>query len=194
VQDGQFSFLAEVDKVVEEKPNRFTTSKGLVLKLQKVNNQIAVDTEMRFPKPKPPMVYIKDDDRYEENPNDPTYLDNLTSWRNSMYENNYNLFLGLGVVREFNDLPEGMIPLDSDDWAEDAAVLGLTVPTSRMGRMVAWLRYHVLDDADEVRACIHKIAVYSGLAAEEEVQEAVETFPSDEERGTTEPTPINGNS
>lgn len=194
MQDGQFAFLSVVDNVIEDKPNRFTTSKGLVLKLQKVNNQIAVDTEMRFPKPKVPMVYIKDDDRYEENPSDPDYLDKLNAWRNSMYENNYNLFLGLGVVREFGTLPDGMIPLESDDWSEDAEVLGLVVPTSRMGRMVAWLRYHVLDDSDEVSRCIHKIAVYSGLAAEEEVQEAVETFPSDEERSTPESAPIDGDS
>lgn len=192
--NGQYSFLDVADELVEDKPNRFTTKCGLVLRLQKVNSNIAVDAEMRFPKPKVPMIHIKDDDRYEENPSDPDYLDALNTWRNSMYENNYNLFLGLGVVREFEHLPAGLPSLDSDEWEEPAQLLGVVLPTSRLGRMVAWLRYTVFQDADEMNACIHKIAVYSGLAAEEEVAVAVETFPGDETRSTTEPAPIAGDS
>jgi hypothetical protein len=87
-----------------------------------------------------------------------------------------------------------MHPVESNEWVEQAEMLGLSIPVTRLGRMVAWLRYHVFDDNAEVNACIHKIAVYSGLAAEQEVSEAVETFPSDEERSTTEPTPIDGDS
>ncbi len=189
--DGTINTQLSLLPVVEESdvrndaelPNRFLTESGLMLKLQKVNHQLVVDADARLVQPKPPQVYLKDEDRYIENPNSPTYQTELTAWANARYEQSNNIYLGLGVMNEFpSELPAGLHGLASDDWMDELTYLGLTVPEKGIARKVAWLRYHVFQDANEVNKCVHKVALYSGLVKEEEVEQAIETFPSDEER------------
>jgi len=96
-----------------------------------------------------------------------------------------NTTLALGTALQ--DAPDDISLLDDDDWVERVAVAGLTVPTGKYNRYVAWVRWYLLGE-DELTDLVRAVQIFNGVTMEAEVDEAVEQFPGDEERSTDQGT------
>lgn len=158
-----------------------TVRVGLKFKLRKMSRMALVEAQERLKEPKVPTVYIKDDDRYDPNPNDPDYVDAL---RDYIY--NRNVLIICTCVALGTDLLE--VGLDTDkptdtDWIDQLAVTGFEPPANKWAKYVSWVRLYALD-AEEIVELINSVQRFNGFTREADVETAVDTFPSEPERDT----------
>lgn len=158
--------------------NLYTSETGVVLELRKVPRMVVVEAGMKLSLPKPPQVYVPDQDRYEENPLDPDYEDELQKAKFYKGIASTNVYLSLGT--SIKSLPEGMDRPENDEWAQALEELGLDIPSkeTRRSRYVAWLRYYALNDKDFTELT-KASALFSGHITEEQVKQAEDSFRSE---------------
>lgn len=147
---------------------------GVVLDVRAVPSMVIAAVQTNNPEPKPP-TWINEEkgNREESNPADPTYLKAVEEHKTALAMKINDAFLANGV--KVVSLPEDKVPLDSDEWIEGLTFVGLDVPKTGIGRRVAWLRWHILDDSDFVDV-ISAIASAGGLVTEAQVEEAAKSF------------------
>jgi|SRR5262245_29592867 len=158
---------------------------GLNFRLLKMARMVLVDAGNLIKDPEPPTTFIEEKQRSEPNILDPTYRAAL---REAQYQRSVtyiNTTLALGTALQ--DAPDDISLLDDDDWVERVAVAGLTVPTGKYNRYVAWVRWYLLGE-DELTDLVRAVQIFNGVTMEAEVDEAVEQFPGDEERSTDQGT------
>lgn len=156
----------------------------LKFKLKFVSRQLIRDAGSKYPEPKIPNVWNEDKGREEPNELDPDYVEARRIYANNIGEVTQRLFLALGTEPMFTtDLPSGVYPLDDDAWIEEIEEL-TEVSLPRKGRMryVSWLRYHILADDDDRLALNQAAMRFNGIIFESDVQEAADSFKSDETR------------
>lgn len=166
------------------KDNEFITSRGVKFKLQKVNAFLVTEALGKVKFPEVPVVHIAEDDRDEENPNDPVYLAKLQDAQALRTLTAYNISIAMGTYCERGWCPPGIDYVDGNSWPELMEYAGIDIPTSRLARYVAWVKYYVLVDHDELNTLMTAIAQYAGFVQEAEVQQATESFPDQPERST----------
>jgi hypothetical protein len=171
----------ETNHHVTEKDNVFVCEKGVKFKIQKMNVLIIQEAKGKIKWPEVPKVYIKEDDRWEENPSDPTYLHAWDEARVLESLTTANIVIGLGTYTQREWVPEGVDYVDGTAWEEALEFAGIEVPptTKRLARYVLWTKLYVLGH-EEVGELVSAVARYSGFAGEQEVSEAIESFPGDE--------------
>jgi hypothetical protein len=159
---------------------RYTLVNGVVLAFKQVPALIVQRAQMAIPRPEVPKVYIEDQDRFEENPNDPAYAAALNDWLYSMAEAELNVGLMLGV--EIEHLPDGMFKVDDDDWIDDALsvadVMGIDLGIERekvRGRWLDYLRYYIITSEEDLMVITRAVSTRVALS-EADVQTAVATF------------------
>lgn len=176
-----------LDRVSEEgyavHDGLFYASNGLVLQLRRVSRFVLVDAARKMKPPPVPSVYLADKEREEENPEDPTYLQEMQDFEYERGMLTITTMLALGC--EVHTMPEGMVPPDDDDWFAVLEALQITViPNNKRLRFAAWLKYVGLDDILLMKL-ITEIQRYSGLTLEADVGEAEKSFPGDATRNGT---------
>lgn len=161
-------------------PHTYITYRGVKLQLSPVNSVLVQEAARRIPLPRPPMWLNPDKDREEENPNDPEYIDKREE---VMFERGLvavNLLLtGTKPIH----IPEDVQKPEDDDWifvVEQVAGIK-DVPDRGVGRYIAWLKYYVCTDDDLLRLR-NKIGRLSGGTLEVDVQDAQDSFRTDEGR------------
>lgn len=173
--------LDEVEKLTDETKKRnpkdpYTTELGVVLKLRRISTDVIRRAWTAIPIPKPPDVWIEDHGRYEPNPVDPGYNNEL-----NLYNNKVNSCIHQIVMMRAVDivlpLPPEVPGPDSDEWTEGLDEF-FDMPKGRLARKAMWLLDYILDDRerDEIIGNIMKI---SNMVPEDKVDEAMDSFRSD---------------
>lgn len=168
-------------------PSTFVASNGLRLKLRRVSQMIMTDAARRITSPKPPRVFLEEKGREEENPNDPTYVEAVRNYRYDLGTLTVNTYFVLGT-KPIDPLPQGISPVDSEDWPELLRVVDpdIDIPAAGPRRYLAWLKYHALADHD-LNELLQQCIRYSGGTLEVDVIQAQATFRSFSPRDTPDP-------
>src|SRR4051812_42687458 len=79
--------LDDVENITEPVKKRdpkapYITEKGVILKLQRISTDVVRRAWTAIPIPKPPEVWIEDHGRFEPNPADPGYNNELSLYNN----------------------------------------------------------------------------------------------------------------
>lgn len=176
----------EADAISTRPPDEFLSSKGVVFKLKKVPSMLVSEAGRRIKMPKPPVVYIEDKNREEENPDDPTFKEELRDAQIQQGILGVNTYLAFGT--EVLTMPEGsgLMSWDDPQWSEDIeAITGVSIPIKGKARYAAWLKFYILDDEELTNLNI-AIARFSGNVPEVDVTDAEDSFRNNPERSATE--------
>lgn len=186
---------AAVPEVSESKePRLLTLSNGIQLKMRSIPPLLYNTAANSIKAPEVPKVYIKDDERFEDNPNDPDYLQAVTAYTLAQRLVMLNLMFLRGT--EIVSIPDGLPRPEDDEWIEnleaDAKIIGFALEIPRANsreRYLSWMRLFALANAEDLAKA--EVAVMRASLTEEEVAEAAETFRSVQERpadnGTADP-------
>ncbi len=166
-------------------PNdEFVTSNGIRFQLRPVPPLLIRDLAQSIKEPRVPKVHIEDKDTYEENPNDPAYIESVQEYQRTLGELTNSVLLTRGT--KIIDVPDAVEALDGEEWLEDMTELGIEVSTSRRARYYAWLKYVALVKTSDFGGLLGKVARMCGITMESEVEEALRSFRSNEE-GAADP-------
>lgn len=181
-QQLDFDNIVPLHAVVgeERRKDEFVTVSGVVLKLHKVKGSIVREIVLKIEEPTVPKVEIIEDERWEENPADPSYQIALRRYniQTSTATTGAYLILGTSVKSK----PDGVPDVD-DDWHLQYEELGVAVRAKgTKSRYFDWLKYLILETDTEFIELVAAIMKHSGTIKEDDVLVAENSFPSNEER------------
>lgn len=165
-----------IDSIVEPSdPTIFVSKNNIKFKLNKVSKMLIVEAGRKIKEPKPPKWFNEEKGRHEENPLDPEYVEELSNvnWKRGSITIAVYLTMGCKVI----ELPPEIEPVNSEEWVETLAELGVEVSKNPKSRFVEWLKYYAIED-DDLSALVTQIMAISGIVLEKEVKEAEATFRS----------------
>jgi len=157
----------------------FISNNGITFKLKKVSRFVVLEALKKYKTPKPPVMWVEDKSRNEENPQDPTYLEEVREFDTERGIATINIYLSMGT--EVMTLPIDIEPMDGSDWYSRVVDLGVPEVLNKYSRYTAWLRFYAMED-DELTKLVTEVMKYSGLTLETDVQTAGESFKSVEAR------------
>lgn len=181
--DAILATMESVERALDKPKDEWTSSfrEGVRFKLKGVAPYLLREAGKKFVAPKIPTFINPEKDREEENPNDPDYKAALSLYGQQLGELTQRMYLGWGCKPL--DLPDTITPLEDDSWVDDIEeVAEIAVPRKGTPRYVAWLRYHVFPDIEELLELNQAIMRFNGVVFEADVQAAADTFKSDEAR------------
>ncbi len=161
---------------------------GIILTLRRVPQTLIGDIATHIKKPKPPVVVIDEETgQTEANPDSPDYTEALLQWAYDRSEAAFAAGIVYGV--KVKHLPEGMHPVESDEWIEDIervfeatsdpddpSVGQIKIAREPPGRrFYHWMRYYVLQDDVDLFA-VSRVITARTVLTEKEVHQAVESF------------------
>jgi hypothetical protein len=169
--------------IVDQKDDPYTylSKKGVKFRLSPVPSVLIEEAARRIKLPSPPIWINPDKEREEENPNDPTYVAQV---QEAQFERGLvalNLYMS---GTEVEHVPPDVEQPEGERWFYRVKnVAGIDIPEQGFGRYLAWVKFYVLQDEElvEIRNRIMRI---SGRTMEVDVQQATDTFRSNEERDT----------
>ena len=139
-----------------------------------------VQRQMAREAPAVPTVRNVDQDRDEPNESDPDYIRAKEAHDALLGTRLYDVALVTGT--EVVSVPEGFPTIDSDEWVDDLAFLGITAAPGGKARHSQWIKYIAAKETDEFTLLLKLVMGRIGTS-EEEVAEALETFPGVATRG-----------
>lgn len=158
---------------------------GVEVRLSRPNQMLLGKVRREFlkndPEPKVPMVWIESNGREEPNPSDPVYKADLAMWKERITFIAVEVVLATAV--EIIKTPEGMMADDSEDFNALLEMGGLEIPTTKIGRKVAWLNAVAMSSSDDMVLLQAKTFEIVG-ATEEQVAEAQAMFRGQEAQPT----------
>lgn len=166
----------------ERRKDEFVTVSGVVLKLHKVKGSIIREIVLKIEEPSIPRIEIKEDERWEENPADPSYQIALRKYNIQTSTATTGAYLILGT--SLKSKPDDVDGPD-DDWHLQYEELGVVVRNvGTKSRYFDWLKYLVLETDAEFIDLVAAIMKFSGTIKEDDVLVAENSFPDNEERDT----------
>jgi hypothetical protein len=160
----------------------FPLSCGAIVRAKALPEVFAQTLLKKIPRPRPPKIRIVDEEdgreRWEENPNDPSYIREEREWQTNIIEATLDLALLRGV--EVIKLPEGMPSFDKDEeFAEEMEIFGFDLgEMSRTKRRLLWMKYRLFNTEEDISAITNRSEELSGIS-EELVQEQMDLFRSE---------------
>lgn len=164
----------------KDNPYEVITSRGIKLILHPVPPMLIQEVNQQFPQPKIPTWFNEEKGREEENINDPLYMELV---------NKVNFDRGMVMVDvllsgvTIDKVPDGMEKVEDDGWEYYLELVGRKASQSKIPRTIQWLKYYALDNTDLTNVR-DKVLRISGGTLEVDVEQATDTFPSDEGRPT----------
>lgn len=156
-------------------------SPGLILKLHKVSRHAIVESHRRIVEPKVPVVWIEEKSREEPNPNHPDYIAAMREWALSTSIATVDTYIAVGTT--LVEKPDYIDPPESDDWIDRLEAGGIVVDRSKKYfRYLSWVKLYAVADDDDLSDLIRAAQRYNGLTLEDDVEEAMEGFKSDQGR------------
>jgi len=156
-------------------PNIFIASTGVKFRIKAVNRQQLGGVTQRYmkSKPAPPVVYLENKGREEENPDDPDYIEAMQMWTfgMAMAVNSISILRGTEVVE--SSIPSDMIHWKSEDWKFEVEIMGGD-PQSERACYLEWVKAVACND-DDLNKLFSKIGRKSGIT-QEDVDSAVSQF------------------
>lgn len=164
-------------------PRVYTCSNGVVLRLRPVPALLINDITTKFVKKPQVPTYENEGGRLEENPSDPAYVAAINDYNLQIQEMSTRTLLIRGT--QPLTVPSDIENVDDKGWSEELEALGIVdIPVSGVDRRYYWLKYYVLEDANDLSNLLQEISVASGLITEESVQQAAESFRDIQTRDT----------
>jgi hypothetical protein len=163
-----------------EKPqdNLITLSTGVVLRGKLPAQLTMIKVMAAYPRPKPPVHFIKAMGREMENADDPDYLEQVKAWKIQSGEVQLNAVILMGT--ELVEVPKKFPKHTDDSWLEEYSLLGLPIhPENKSWRYLAWVTFLAAKDKDDLDKIKEVVGRLSGIP-EKEV-EAAETFPGSDD-------------
>lgn len=178
---GTISQAAAVAEEVTTPPiEELVLSNGLKLRIKPIVTSWIQKAAGSIEDPAVPMVTIAADpdkgrpERTEDNPDDPHYIDALMLADMRRVEIAGNVMLALGT--EILELPEGLHPIDSDEWLEALRYFGVdTDVETPTGRYLSYLTLYAMATPEDLASAIGTVAIRSGIT-EEEVSKMLDSF------------------
>ena len=159
--------------------NEFTLSSGVVLRAKKANPITLIKVMTRFPRPKPPVVFMKDMGRDMENPDDPDYIERVGAWDMDRNAQVLNALILLGT--ELVSCPKGIESYKGNKWVEKYKVLDMPVhPDNEDWRYLTWVTFIAAPDDNDMNVIQEAVGRLSGIA-EADVK-AAEQFPGSDSK------------
>lgn len=150
-----------------------TLSTSVVLKIKPVPKFFIFDVTARITKPKPPLVFIENKGREEENPDDPDYQEALEKWVINVASAGNDVALLRGS--EIESIPERIPGPDSEDWKNEMEVLGLPMIKNARARYLTWVKAIAAPLDRDINLLLGEIGRLTGVS-EKDVEDAVARF------------------
>jgi hypothetical protein len=162
-------------------PDSVVLSTGVVIRIKKVPIQFFRMQINKIKKPHPPSIYIESQNRHEENPNDPDYIEAYEAYENGLFDKSINLLLGLGT--DVESLPNGFYGPGDDRWIEELKMYDeeLEIDSRPKPRYWLWLQFWAAPSQEDLSGLLNAVRAKMGVT-QEEVEQALDTFPGDAQR------------
>src|SRR5574343_382689 len=95
---------------------KVTLSTGVVRRIKPVSPFLlqTITAAQEKTKPKVPVWHNTEDDRDEQNPNDPAYMEAVKAWNVELGDRVYSALIAYGT--EADTVPDAVPKAESDDW------------------------------------------------------------------------------
>jgi hypothetical protein len=176
--DGLDSVSQPVDPIREtlRAVDYVALSTNVVLHIRPIAPRIIMQVLENFKAPKVPSVYDKEKERAIENPQDPAYLQAIEVYQTERGLALLDACIALGT--ELETIPEGVTPLDSEDWIDELAVAGVTFDASRPRiRYAMWVKTVAAVSEEDLLLVTKHVMRLSGVT-KEDVDTALNSFRS----------------
>lgn len=147
----------------------FTSSTGVVLRLNKIP-RLLIGELAKVPRPKPPIVFMEDLGRSEENPNDPVYLDKVREWEIAISIKMVDAFILFGT--EVVSVPSMIKKHDDPSVARKLSAIGIEI-TDEEQLLLAWIKYIACPSDEDITAITDGVGRLSGVS-EADVNDALQ--------------------
>lgn len=141
----------------------------------------ALGRKLEQGKPKPPVMWIKEKERQQENPEDPDYKAALVEHERQTAEVMYDAVILL--CTKVANVPADMVKAEDDSWVEELKILGIGPGQGKKERYLAWVKFYAAPSVDDFIALQRAIQRRVGVP-EEDVNAAIAAFKSGQERRT----------
>jgi len=156
---------------------RWSDFPGVELVIQEVSSFTLARAVRGIKPPKVPMYVSPVTKKLEENPNDPTYAEKVQAYDLERSMLTLDILLAGGVVEVVS--AGAARPIETEEWSNELAQLGIEVPMEGVGRRTDWIKLELLKSNDRaILSLITAIRELSGRADEKDVDEAVDSFRS----------------
>lgn len=140
-----------------------------------------------IPEPQVPKIWMEEKGREEENPDHPAYLKALSDRANEIGMRIIEATLLVGT--ELVSIPDGIAKPSDNSWIKRVELTGKILnQNDKDERYLTWLRFYAVETQEDLNK-INSIPLQLAGIQEVEVETAIETFRSDEERGENNPIP-----
>jgi hypothetical protein len=156
------------------KPNsEITLSTGIKLKVRAVPTTIYGEIMRKYTRPIPPVIFIEDKGRKEENLNDPRFLQLSSEYDNNVSMAVIDAMILLGT--EVSSVPASMTKPEDEAWADELEAIGIVIGENKRKRYLMWIKYVAATGINDITKIMEAVGRLTGVT-EEDVQDAVSRF------------------
>jgi hypothetical protein len=160
-------------------PSEFVLENGVRLRIKRVPPLLIQTTGSKLKRPTPPIVYIEEKGREEENPMSPSYLAAVEDYEFELGTLIINTLLMMGT--ELIECPNSFPGPADSGWVEPIEFLlgeGIVPENKPKVRYLLWLKYVALSTNDEIQDVARAVYRRVGVT-EEDVSRAIDKFRGD---------------
>lgn len=154
------------------KTEDITLSTGVVLRCRAVSASLFADLLARYPTPRPPVVWLEDKGREEENPDHPDYIAQVQQHNIQIAKALSDAMVLLGT--EIVSIPKGVSRQDDKAWLDEMRALGYEL-RSIPERYLAWIKFKAVANTSDFNAIGKAVGRQTGVT-EVDVESAAQTF------------------
>ena len=172
-EDTELKTVEALEEAQKPEDNTITLSTGVVLRGKQAPPLLLMKILAAFPRPKAPVVYVKNMGREVENPDDPEFQAKVRAWQMESSNATLNalVLLGTELVRK----PKKMPGPDDDEWLENYSLLGVPMRTeNKQWRYLTWITYMAAPNTEDLNLIQEVVGRLSGIP--ESKVEAAESF------------------
>lgn len=175
VADTTKKVITAAAKAGKPEDNTVTLSTGVVLRGKLVPPAMLIKIMAEFPRPRPPIWKDPIMGREMENPDDPEFLDQITSWKMEYSDATLNVMILMGT--ELVSTPKGFPGPQSEKWLQEYRVLGLKMEADNESwRYLNWIKFKAAPSAEDLNLIKEVVGKLSGVP--EQSVAAAESFPA----------------
>jgi len=168
-----------LDEVDKPQDNMIELSTGVILRGKQAPPMTLITIMGAFPRPKPPVVLIKDMGREMENPDDPDYLERVKAWGTE--QSNVMLSALILSGTELVSKPDDMPGPDDQEWMDEYELYGLSMHRENPSwRYLRWVQHKAAVTADDIKQIMAVVGRLSGIP--EKAVESAEQFPGGDKK------------
>ena len=156
-------------------PSEYTLVNGIVLKIKAVPPLLVNRAQSLIERPKPPVVFLEEKGREEENPNHPDYIAAVLKYREELSMVSAKICFLIGT--SIKTIPEGWEGPEGETWVANLEIAGIPAGENERERYLNWLQCYAMTSEMDITGVLFAVSRASGVT-EEEVRAAAESFRS----------------